>query len=281
MPFDPTTSKHSIANALVLAKISQLAYSDEPAIRAGIAAIVGQPLRDFKFFHVPFTDTEAFLAGFDNAIVLAFRGSQSLQDWLQDGQIALVPFHKGGLVHIGFRDAVDSVHSLIESTLKEWSGKGRTLWITGHSLGGALAMLTAAYLRFPADPTKTLPRPLAGLYTFGQPRVGTVPFCDACSADFGSFYFRYVNNQDIVTRVPPRELGYWHTGHDEYIDPNDKIHEDPAWWQIFIDRIKVGVSIMQDIQAGKFTIDPKKANVPPVTDHFMTNYIARIEKNVR
>lgn len=153
MPLDPTISKHSIQNALTLAKVSQLAYADEPILKAGLAAIVGQPVRDFKFFQIPATDTDAFLAGFDSAIVLAFRGSQTLRDWLQDGQIALVPFRKGGLVHIGFRNAVDGVHAQIEPTLDEWSGKGRTLWITGHSLGGALAMLSAAYMRFPADPT--------------------------------------------------------------------------------------------------------------------------------
>jgi triacylglycerol lipase len=194
-----------------------------------------------------------------------------------------VPFRKGGQIHIGFRNAVDSVYSQIETTLKQWSGGGRTLWITGHSLGGALAMLTAAYLRFPADPTMTLPRPFAGLYTFGQPRVGNVQFCDVCAADFGSFYFRYVNDQDIVTRVPPRELGYWHTGHDEFMDSNGAIHEDPAWWQIFLDRIKVGLSTMKDMREGKFTIDPNVARtavVEPVTDHFMANYITQIEKNL-
>lgn len=273
MPLNSTTTKHSIQNALALAQTSQLSYSDEAAVKAGIAAIVGEPLRDFKFFEVPTTNTEAFLAGTDSAIVLAFRGSQTLHDWLQDGQIALVPFHKGGLIHIGFRDAVNSVYSLIDSTLGAWSGKGRTLWITGHSLGGALAMLTAAYLRFPADPTKTLPRPFAGLYTFGQPRVGTVPFCDVCSADFGSLYFRYVNYQDIVTRVPPRELGYWHTGRDEYLDSRGVIHEDPVWWQIFLDRIKVVIATLREMQSGDIQI-------PAITDHFISNYIAQIEKNL-
>jgi len=273
MPLDPATSKHSIGNALALAKASQLAYQDEATIKNGIAAIVGEPLRDFKFFEVPPTNTEAFLAGTDSAIILAFRGSQTVKDWLQDGQIALVPFRKGGSIHIGFRNAVDSVYPLIESTLNEWSGQGRTLWITGHSLGGALAALTAAYLRFPADPTKTLPQPFAGLYTFGQPRVGTVPFCDACGVDFGQLYFRYVNFEDIVTRVPPRELGYWHTGRDEYIGSGGTIHEDPVWWQIFLDRIKVGMAKLREMQFGAL-------DIPVITDHFIANYITKIEKQL-
>jgi triacylglycerol lipase len=274
MPLEPTNSKHSLQNAIALARASQLAYEvDETKVKAEIPAIIGSPLREFKSFNVLPTDTDAFLAAFDNSIVLCFRGSSSIHDWIQDGQIALVPFRKGGLIHIGFRNAVDSVLPLIEETLEAWSGRGRTLWITGHSLGGALAMLTAAYLRFPADPTKRLPRPFAGLYTFGQPRVGTVPFCDACTADFGSIYFRYINNQDVVTRVPPRELGYWHTGKDEYIDPASIIHEDPTWWQLFIDRIKVGVSTLRQMQSGQI-------DLPLITDHFMTNYIARIEKNL-
>jgi predicted lipase len=75
-----------------------------------------------------------------------------------------------------------------------------------------MAKLAAAHLRFPADPICSLPRPIAGLYTFGQPWVGTEDFCRGCDANFGGIYFRYVNNEDIVTRISPRELSYRHAG---------------------------------------------------------------------
>jgi triacylglycerol lipase len=273
MPLDPTNSAHSIPNALALAKACKLVYSDEAEIKAGLAAAIGLPLREFKFFTVPATDTQAFLAGFEGAMVLCFRGSGSRQDWLQNSQILPVPFHQGGTIHIGFRNAIDSITPFINDTLTEWAGQGRTFWITGHSLGGALAMLSAAYLRFPADPTRMVPRPFAGLYTFGQPRVGNKLFCDACSTDFGARYFRYINNSDIVTRIPPREVGYWHTGFDQYIDPYDKIHQDPVWWQMFIDRVRVGIEQLRLLQTGVVRISQ-------VADHSMDEYIRRIQANV-
>lgn len=173
MALDAKNTKHSLANALALAKCSQLAYSSEGDIKRGLADVVGSKLVEFKFLDNPVFNTQEFLAGFEEAIVLCFRGTENVADWLQDGQIALVPFRSIGLIHLGFRNAFDCVHTEVEDTLTAWSGKGRTLWITGHSLGAALAMVGSAYLRFPADPTKNVPKPIAGLYTFGQPRVGT------------------------------------------------------------------------------------------------------------
>jgi hypothetical protein len=63
--------------------------------------------------------------------------------------------------------------------------------------------------------------------------VGTHDFCDACDGNFGSYYFRFVNKEDIVTRVPPRILSYWHIDNVEYITRSGSIEDDPAWWQIF------------------------------------------------
>lgn len=135
-------------------------------------------------------------------------------------------------------------------------------------------MVGSAYLRFPADPTKTVPKPIAGLYTFGQPRVGTVPFCDALDTSLGGVYFRYVNNEDIVTRVPPREIGYWHGGKVEYIDKDGVIHDDPAWWQVFLDRVAAGMAELQLLQIAQ----------PPIgliKDHAIELYIAAIKQNMK
>lgn len=275
MALDAATTKHTFANALAMAQSSEIAYRDETVVKNGIEKIVGgnRTLQDFKFLDNALTHTQGFLAGFEDAIVLGFRGTEHLRDWLQDGQIKLVPFRQIGLVHLGFRNAVDSVYDEIESTLQQWSGRGRTLWITGHSLGGALALVAAAYLRFPADPTKTLPRPIAGLYTFGQPRTGTVNFCQSCDGNFGSTYFRYINNEDLVTRVPPRELAYWHGGKDQYIDRNGAIHEDPAVWQIFLDRVIAGAAALRTFQL----TNPK---IGAIADHAIGDYVAAIKKNL-
>ena len=157
MALNPRVTKRSFENAFAMAQASGLAYADEAAIREGIVEAIGAPLRDFRIFAIPTQGTSVFLALFDEAIVVSFQGTKVVANWLTNFQIALVPFRGGGLIHFGFRQALDTVYPDIERTLQEWSGQGRTLWVTGHSLGGALALLCAAYLRFPADPTTTLP----------------------------------------------------------------------------------------------------------------------------
>ena len=74
-----------------------------------------------------------YLACFDKAIVLSFRGTDNFGDWLDDADIHLVPYRPGGLVHRGFRDYLDSVFDDVQHALDGWAGQGRTLWVTGHS----------------------------------------------------------------------------------------------------------------------------------------------------
>jgi triacylglycerol lipase len=275
MPFDPLMSKHTPANALAMAECCHLAYSSDAVVRNGVAVAIGggRTLKEFKFLDIPLTNTQGFMAGFEDAIVLCFRGTDHVGDWLHNAQVQLVPFQELGRVHAGFRGAFESVRMEIEATLAEWAGHGRTFWITGHSLGGALALYTSAHLRFPLDRGARVPQPIAGLYTFGQPRVGTVDFCNACEVDFGSRYFRYTNNQDIVTRVPPRELKYWHTGKDLYIDGTGAIHEDPAWWQRFIDLVAAGVEALRSLR-------DRNPHIKQIKDHAMENYVAALRKHV-
>jgi triacylglycerol lipase len=269
MPLDPKTTRYSLDNALACAKASLLAY--DPAITsAKIADAFGLNVTEFVRFKGVGTDAEGFLALMDGAVAIVFRGTDTIANWLDDGAILLLPFRDKGAVHSGFRLSLDSVWSVIAPTLERWKGGGRTLWITGHSLGGALAHLAAAYLRFPLDPTANVPKPVAGLYTFGQPRIGTQGFCTPCDADFGSLYFRFVNDEDIVTRVPPRLLGYWHAGDLEYIDAQGVIHDDIAWWHGFLDAIEVGVSGLKALRAGN---PPTQA----IQDHSMTLYLGHIQ----
>jgi hypothetical protein len=88
----------------------------------------------------------------------------------------------------------------VVEALKAHEDGTRSLWITGHSLGGALAMLTAAFL------ANVQNHPLAGVYTFGQPRVGDPVFQRRYDETLGDITFRCVNNCDPVPHLPPREL---------------------------------------------------------------------------
>jgi hypothetical protein len=91
------------------------------------------------------------------------------------------------------------------------------LYFTGHSLGGALAVLAAARMHRGGTQYFELAHKLAGIYTFGQPMVGNSTFAEICQRDFGDKLFRHVYEHDVVPAMPPRTAGsFAHTG-EEYI----------------------------------------------------------------
>ena len=61
-------------------------------------------------------------------------------------------------------------------------------------------------------------KPVHGLYTLGQPRTGDSKFVEKFDLKYKSSSFRFVNNNDIVTRVAPSTLGYKHIGTFLYIE---------------------------------------------------------------
>lgn len=130
-------------------------------------------------------------------LVVAFRGTESkVSDWLTDSHC--VPTEEG--VHTGFRDAFErkegedgkTVSELVSEILRDEGT--RPLFITGHSLGGALALLATKRLAPKRDSTSC--------YTFGAPRIANYEFF----RDVKTPVFRVVNSSDIVPRVPPGPL---------------------------------------------------------------------------
>jgi hypothetical protein len=81
----------------------------------------------------------------------------------------------------------------------------KLVWITGHSLGGALATMAAARL---VGEGVLRPEQIGGIYTFGQPRVGDAHFAQAYA--LGARHFRVVHDNDVVTQVPPEGLRQAH-----------------------------------------------------------------------
>ena len=136
-------------------------------------------------------------------LVLAFRGTEKkISDWLTDARC--VPTVEGkSKVHSGFLEAFavkedadgKTVKDAVEDILagdeaKDENGKPLPLFITGHSLGGALALLA----------TKLVAPDVNGAcYTFGAPRVGNYE----CFRFLKTPVYRIVNSSDIVPRVPP------------------------------------------------------------------------------
>ena len=156
----------------------------------------------------PATDTQGFVAvrragdEMDIAVV-SFRGTENVQDWMTNLRYSMAPVdslppvanESAARVHRGFRDAFMSVKDQIDRYLP--CAEGLPIFITGHSLGGALATLGAAHLSGWG---------LAGCYTFGAPRVGNKAFASSLRTPV----YRVVNPGDPVPHVPTPLRGYRH-----------------------------------------------------------------------
>jgi len=152
--------------------------------------------------------TQAFIAKNDQFAVLAFRGTQPTK-WedVRTDLRALKQKTIEGKVHKGFKEAFDDVKEEIVDTLRNSIGKDMPLYITGHSLGAALATVATQELEEEFDDL------IAACYTFGSPRVGDGKYEKSIKAPF----YRIVNTTDIVTLVPFFLGTFVHVGDPRYL----------------------------------------------------------------
>ncbi|MFD5320421.1 lipase family protein [Streptomyces sp. NPDC127098] len=266
--FDHGARAYSVPHAYALAQASDLAYKDQSTIE--------DQARNWGFDQVrhhesrftppfPLEDTQAYTAASDRMIVTAFRGTEPAQikDWLSDSTTPPWPGYGGtGYVHYGFGEALDSVWPDVRNAVAELRDNGQTVWFTGHSLGGALAMLAGARM-YLEDP-----RLLAdGVYTYGQPRACDLTLADAYNQGFGQRTYRFVNNNDIVPQVPP-EPAYTHVKELRYIDSKGRIHDSVPLLTGLADR------------ARGLTADAFAPASDGVRDHSIKRYLEALEKNL-
>ena len=137
--------------------------------------------------------TQAILIENDKHIVLAFRGteSNSIKDIKADAKAIAKKDSSGGKIHSGFEEAYQKVAFSIEKALDAPDLKEKPLFITGHSLGGALATIAAKKLSHTGGNS--------ACYTFGAPRVGDANWVSNIKTPL----YRVVNAADCVTMLPP------------------------------------------------------------------------------
>lgn len=138
--------------------------------------------------------TQAILVSCDEFSVLAFRGTEAscIKDVKTDLRAKMTECETGGKIHTGFKEAFEKVESLVQSRIDSPEINSLPLFITGHSLGGALATVAAKKLNHSSG--------IAACYTFGSPRVGD----DQWISGMKSPVYRVVNAADCVTMMPPR-----------------------------------------------------------------------------
>jgi len=219
---------YALARAYWLAEFADHAYETNPTLLTTWLQQQGFTLK--QSFNDAKTDTQGFLAIAGNIAVLAFRGTEKkFKDWQEDAnavQIAdpaqLIP----GALHKGFFTAFNSVATAVDQELDALKASGATLHVTGHSLGAALATLAALH----CEGRSTSSGIVTSVHTYGSPRVGDPVFAAAFERTLRGRAFRFVNNEDLVTRVPPPELPlkneilrYEHVGEMKFIDAQGKI----------------------------------------------------------
>ena len=202
--------------------------------------------------------TQSIVVAHKDFIALVFRGTDEIADWL-DSLNAVSTKKLFGVFHKGFYNAVEDVWQPMEEiTAKYQQIKKRSVWFCGHSLGGAMATIAAArYL--------TKLRDVAGIYTFGQPRCLGRKTAKKLNSKVKTYY-RFQNNNDIVTKFPSAILGYKHAGDFIYITEEGELHKSASKLFMLFDGVK---GTLNGFRKKKFDY---------IDDHGCRQYLQAIEK---
>jgi len=240
-----------LKKAALMANFSKIAYSDQQSCR--------DQLINLGYGEVAWFDnegTQAFACRKSNAndIFIVFRGTEpnQMKDILADVKAWRKPAREKGLIHFGFAQAIDKVYDNIVHWINEQKLDGeRNITCTGHSLGAALATIMASRL----DANE--------LYTFGSPRIGNRDFVKEMKND-GIKHYRFVNNNDVVTKVP-FPIRFVHHGELVYINHFGNIRKMSPWQRF------------KDQWRGRMRALSKGQPFDGVFDHSVEKYYNKVE----
>lgn len=196
--------------AYLLAEACKLSYEQNPQ------KVIDTLRRDWDMSSRVFSfgQTQGFTAVGEKSLIVAFRGTQGFSDW--GSNLNVLPREHsciGANVHGGFLEQWQAAAAEVNATLSRYQN-AKSIWITGHSLGGAVALMSAI-----AQQGRTLD----GVVTFGQPRALGSDAARAVGALLGSRYIRIVNSNDVVARIP---RSYSHTGGLLHFDGDGELKTD-------------------------------------------------------
>jgi len=249
-------------NAYWMAQIASQAYitTTNSALPDKVNILENLKKLDSEFREVyPFDkdSSQAILVEHSKYFCIAFRGTDQLVDWI-DNINAFSVKQLFGEFHRGFWGSVDVIWNEIYEKYKTLNKpETKPLFITGHSLDGAMAVIAGSRLIH-------LDEQFTNIYTFGQPRVMTRSTAQIFNIECKTRCFRFNNNNDLVTRAPSRLMGYSHVGTYLHILVDGSIEQELGFWHRFLD---VYNGVIDSL---------KEKGIDGVEDHKMDKYLSAI-----
>lgn len=244
----PIAEYTMLQRSIFFAQVAMIAYltPEQCNIAAGKIGFT-----EGKYFDCDGSQAYWFHNQFDSVVVCRGTEPNEWNDIKADANALTAIAETVGKVHRGFKREVDDLWPYLEEALQE---NKLPLWFTGHSLGGAMAKISAS--RCALSHIKTEPE---ALYTYGSPRVGNRKYVNYVRVP----HFRWVNNNDIVTRIPPPWLGYKHSGTELYLNRMGELRDIKGWRRVS-DRLQGFLTAIT-----RFKIDQ-------LSDHSIMEYIDKI-----
>jgi len=249
----PINALGFLQKSVLFAELSKLAYLDR-ADAGQFACQIGLP--EVRYYDRD--GAQAYVLGNIHDVVVVCRGTEpdEWNDVKEDFDVKKSVSETVGWVHRGFKYEVDELWPRLEQALVS---NGRTLWFTGHSLGGAMATICAG--RCKLSVIRSNPR---ALFTYGAPRVGNKRYVNYVKLEC----YRWVNHNDIVPHLPPAWLGYRHSGLELYLSAKGQVRPVTGW--------KRSRDQVQGILRGLVQGRPES-----ISDHLLDEYIKHLRHALR
>ena len=231
---------------LIFANIAAITYDDPKTAKTKFNAI-GCTI--VEFFDID--NAQAYLLKNNDGIhVLSFRGTEVTEpsDILADLKAGKNIEPVGGKIHVGFKGEINKLWPTIQKSVANIN----SLYVTGHSLGAAMATIAAGRMQ-----SKVL-----ALITFGSPRVGNKQYVNSLTVT----HYRVQNNCDDVTKVPFKLMGFAHHGTHKYLNYYGAFRTLTPWQQV------------KDMVRSRAKAYTKGQKFLGAYDHMMDNYIAKLGK---
>ena len=223
---------YSDRTALLMARLAYRAYTEFDLDNGAFSAFEREFLDLGLTNCIGLIDRETGTAGFvvagDDIIVVAFRGTHDDLDWRTNVNSHWVVLQGGVRVHTGFFQAYWPIRDTLFATVQRYlRTKPRPVYVTGHSLGGALATMATAELANHED--AAVRDAISACYTFGAPRVGDRTFDQYVKVPL----YRVTNGIDVVPVLPPFFLGYRTAGDTRYFGEagTAPLRKSPVIWR--------------------------------------------------